>query len=184
VHWWDHFPLRVYFQSNPTIQGQSLIAVSMAGFNTWSDVAGKAVAVQVASPDNADLVVKFENLSSPPQGDQFVGATSWSYNPSTFETIDAEMTLRTWNGMSAGQVVNGLRSTAQHEFGHAIFLSGHSPFEADSMYPFGDINTYNPLTTRDENSLLTTYCGSFQDRTSTHKAGDPLATTRIECPAR
>jgi hypothetical protein len=184
VHWWDHFPLRVYFRSNPTIQGQSLVDVSLAGFNAWSSVSGKTMAVQVSSPDNADVVVTFENLSAPPRNSDFLGSTSWTYNPSTLETVEAEVTLRTWNGITAGQVANGFRSTAQHEFGHAIFLAGHSPYEADSMYPFGNINTYTSLTTRDENSLLTTYCGSFQDRSSTLRAGDKLATRRIDCPVR
>jgi hypothetical protein len=182
VHWWDHFPIRVYFTSTPTLQGQSLAAVSLAGFNAWSEVAGKTVAIQVFSESQADLVVSFENLGGPPGDGDWVGQTSWSFSPSTKETFESEMTLRTWNGMTANQVANGLRGTAQHEFGHAIFLDGHSNNSQDSMYPFGSITTYTPLTTRDENSLATSYCGSFDNRAPSLVKG-PVITKTIQCPA-
>lgn len=182
VHWWDHFPIRVYFTSNPTLQGQSLVTVSMAGFNAWSEVAGKTVAVQVFSEDEADLVVSFQNQGSPPGDGDWVGQTSWSFSPTTRETFNSDMTLRTWNGMTTNQVANGLRGTAQHEFGHAIFLDGHSNRSQDSMYPFGSLGSYTPLTIRDENSLATAYCGSFDNRAPSQSRG-PVVTKTIQCPA-
>ena len=182
VHWWDHFPLRVYFRSNPTVNGQSLVAISMAGFNAWSEVTGQVMAVQVASPDTADLVVTFENLPEQPRNGDFLGSTSWTYSPSSLQTFESEMILRTWNGITSSQISSGFRSTAQHEFGHAIFLAGHSPNDEDSMYPFSNVNDLVPLSIRDENSLLTTYCGSFDDRASTWQADEKLVTETIECP--
>lgn len=182
VHWWDHFPIRVYFTSNPTVQGQPLATVSMNGFNAWSAVAGKTIAVQVGSENDADVVVSFQNLSAPPGDGDWVGQTSWSFSPSTKETFESNMTLRTWTGMTSNQVANGLRGTAQHEFGHAIFLDGHSNQSQDSMYPFGSITTYTPLTTRDQNSLKTAYCGSFEDRAPSLYKG-PIVTKTISCPA-
>jgi hypothetical protein len=155
----------------------------MAGFNAWSDVTGKAMAVQVASADSADLIVNFENLADQPRDGDFLGSTSWTYSPSSLQTFESEMILRTWNGITSTQISNGFRSTAQHEFGHAIFLAGHSPNDEDSMYPFSNVNDFVPLSIRDENSLLTAYCGSFDDRASTWRAGEKLVTTTIDCPA-
>jgi hypothetical protein len=164
VHWWDHFPIRVFFTTHPKLQGLNLSDVAMAGFNAWSEVSGITMATEVGSESQADLVVTFENIPNEPGSGDVLGQTSWTYSPSTFETFSAEMTLRTWTGMTADEVANGFRRTAQHEFGHAIFLSGHSPFSQDTMYPFGPTSVYTALTERDKNSLASAYCGSFGNR--------------------
>ena len=183
IHWWAQFPLRIYFPNNPTIQGMQLVPIAMEGFNAWSAVAGRTLAVEVANEAQADVVVVFENVPTQPGGGDFVGQTSWTYSPSTFKTFSAEMTLRTWNNMTVNQVANGFRRTAQHEFGHVLFLAGHSPHNGDTMFPFGGGDVYTALTTRDQNSLKTAYCGSFADRQPTKAPIGPLVTRTITCPA-
>lgn len=183
VHWWDSFPIRVYFANDGTLQGQQLSDVAMAGFNSWSSSAGQTLAVEVATESQADVVVSFQNVQDQPGGGDFVGQTSWTYSPSTRQTFGADMILRTWDGMTANQVANGLRRTAQHEFGHVLFLSGHSPNSEDTMYPFGTVNTYTALTEQDENSLLSAYCGSFEDRGRGRAPTGPVVKKTISCPA-
>lgn len=182
VHWWNHIPLKVYFNTDPTIQGQLLSTVCMNGFNAWSVVAGENVATIVGSAGQADVVITFDNLPSAPGGGQILGQAQWSYNPTTMQVNSATILLKTWNGMTLAEVADGLRRTAQHEFGHVIFMGGHSETSADTMYPSGPIATYTPLTTRDENSLNTAYCGSFADRSPGRGSQGPWVTETISCP--
>lgn len=181
IYWWNHFPLKVYFNSDPTIQGQSGVAVAMSGFNAWSATAGTTVAVQVNSASDADIVVTFENHANAPGSGGTLGQTSWSYVPSTHRTTSATMDLVTWDTMTLAQMADGLRHTAQHEFGHVLFLGGHSTASADTMYPWSSIDTYSALTTRDNNSLNTAYCGSFSNRSISRAYEGPLAHATISC---
>lgn len=163
LHWWDHFPLKVYFSSEPTIAGQNAADVAMAGFQGWNTPAGTNLVQKVNSPSGADVVVDFEHQTSPPGGGDVLGQTGWSYNPQTFQVSSATVTLLTWDNMTNAQV-NGFRRTAMHEYGHVLFMGGHSEASADVMYPSGPVDQFTALTTRDNNSLKTAYCDSFADR--------------------
>lgn len=182
IHWWDHFPLKVYFTSDPTIQGQQLSTVCLAGFNAWASVAGENVAVQVGTEGEADVVITFQNLASIPGGGQWIGQASWSYNPITREVGSADITLRTWDGMTLAEVADGLRRTAQHEYGHVLFMGGHSEAGADTMFPSGPVDVYTALTTRDQNSLNTAYCGSFADRAPGRAPKGLFVRQTVDCP--
>jgi hypothetical protein len=173
VHWWNHFPLNVYFSSAPTFQNQDVNSIVLAGMNAWSEVSGVTMASEVQTQSQADVVITYVHVNSAPTN-TWLGQTSWSFSPSTAQTFDAETQLKIWDTMTVAEVTNGLRHTAQHEFGHVLFLGGHSPFPSDSMYPSGSTNEYKPLTQRDANSLLTAYCGSFSNRSASSKPTEPL----------
>jgi len=184
VHWWNHFPVKVYFQSSPQINSQDVVTIVMNGMNAWSTPAGVTLVTQVNSSGSADVVVSFTNLTHEPGAGDTLGQTSWSYDPSTSRITSATMELMTWTGMSNAQLQDGLRRTAQHEMGHALFMGGHSTDPLDTMYPSGPDDAYTALTTRDDNSLLTAYCGSFVSRSPSREPTGPLAHATISIVKR
>jgi hypothetical protein len=175
LHWWDHFPLKVYFSSEPTIAGQNAADLAMAGFEGWNTPAGANLVEKVNSASGADVVIDFQHQAPPPGGGDVLGQTGWSYNPQTFQVSSATISLLTWDNMSSAEA-NGFRRTAMHEYGHVLFLGGHSEVTADVMFPSGPADQFTPLTTRDNNSLKTAYCDSVADRSrSRARYTGPLA---------
>lgn len=161
--WWDHFPLKVYFQSAPVVQGEDLNTIVMAGFNHWSSVSGHALATQVMSAAEADVTVSYDTSGT----SYWLGRARIGFMPSTMQVLSGSIEIRLDPGISRAAVVDGIRATAQHEFGHVIFLNGHSSNEFDSMYPYGSPTEYRGLSERDANSLKTVYCGGFNGGTGT-----------------
>ncbi len=156
----------------------------MSGFAGWNSFAGTNLVTQVFTQGEANVVVSFENLASQPGGGTWVGQANWQFFPFNRQAVSATITLRTWNGMTLNQASNGLRRTAQHEFGHVLFMGGHSAVSTDNMYPSGTIDAFQALTQRDGNSLLSAYCGSFANRSRGNGyLGTPIQ-GGIRCPAR
>jgi len=132
----------------------------MSAFNYWSSVVFKTVATKVNTQQEADVVVSYENFATMPLG-TWIGYSSWNYFPWNYQTFNGNITIRTWDNMTAQEVSNGLLQTSQHEFGHMLFLGGHSEASPDTMYPYGQTDVYKPLTQRDQNSIKTAVCDSF-----------------------
>ncbi len=156
--WWETLPLKIHFTSAPTMQGQDLNTLALDGFNRWSSVVGRPVAVQVATAGEADVSVSYITTGTP------LGRATVGYMPFNRQAFTGTVTFKTWAGMTVAEVTQGFLSTAQHEFGHILFIGGHSPQNGDSMYPYAVPSNFVPLTQRDHDSLKTTYCDSFDQR--------------------
>ncbi len=136
---WPAFPLNVYFASNQsaTFTGTAYNTTDtfLEALQRWSDASGGNMTFNhVNSSTGADITVNVNQLSSAPGGGGTLGYTQVTYYPSNGQIVSANVTMNTWPGMTRAQFVDGLRGTSTHEFGHALFLQGHSDLQADSMY--------------------------------------------------
>lgn len=159
MHWWQTYPLQIYFSASPTLHSTNINSLVLKAFNYWSNSVGFEVAVETKDLNKAHVVVDYPTSATMPGG-TWIGRATWSYLPFNMQVIFGNVYLRLWDNMTAAEVADGLRQTAQHEFGHILFMGGHSPVAADSMYPWGITDQYKSLTLRDENSYKTSYCGT------------------------
>lgn len=187
---WDTYPVRYFIQDEDvrtfgsnTINSTDIFQQSL---NRWVIASNsQGFYTQVATADAADIILKLTPLASQPTGGQTLARTSILYYPSTGIITEATIEIYTWPQMTEQQFEDGLRGTMTHEIGHAIFLSGHSPHAADAMYPEGDATSDMPLSLRDKNTFLTSYCGVFQTRSGGGRSvpGEVPVLRMIECPA-
>ncbi|MFM9872784.1 MAG: matrixin family metalloprotease [Fimbriimonadaceae bacterium] len=166
---WPGFPLNVYFASNQTatFSGNTYDTTDTftEALTRWKTASsGSMTFTEINTATGADITVNVNQLSAAPGGGGTLGYTQVTYYPSTKQIVSANVTMNTWPGMTQAQFVDGLKSTAAHEFGHALFLQGHSDQNADNMYYQGSSALDKPLTQRDTNSFLTAYCGNFATR--------------------
>jgi predicted Zn-dependent protease len=166
---WPGFPLRVYFASNQTATYSGTTYDTTDTFldalQRWSDAStGNMTFTKINTSTNADITVNVNQLASAPGGGGTLGYTQVTYYPSNGQIVSANVTINTWPGMTEAQFADGLKGTSTHEFGHALFLQGHSDQIPDSMYYQGSSALDKSLTTRDKNSFLTAYCGTFATR--------------------
>lgn len=181
---WSRFPLRVFIRDRVTFQGQiSSDDVIRGGIDKWRNAIGSALGVQyVGSESQADIVIRIRDQANRPPNGQPLGVTNVSYVPSTGQLVSADIELVTWSTMSRTEFETGLRGTAGHEFGHALFLLGHSPNQSDLMYFQKDPAVDPPVSGRDVNSLVTAYCGTFGGNAPVAPQG-PVVTRTISCPS-
>lgn len=184
---WPGFPINVYFASNQvnTYGGNSFDTndIFWAAMQRWvAASSGNMIVNQVGSSAGADITVDVNQLSTAPGGGGTLGFTQVTYYPSTGQIVSAHVTINTWPGMTAAQFKDGLKATCTHEFGHALFLQGHSDDSLDNMYYQGSSSLDKPLTQRDINSFLTAYCGTFASRSRARgETGEQPVTITIEC---
>jgi predicted Zn-dependent protease len=179
---WRRFPVRVFFEVDQhwTIQRQQN---AIAGFNRWLEGAvltdgQPAVEYQIVdSRAQAQVTVRF--VPQAQLGGNTVGTTNVTYR-SDYSLIRADIRLST-TGISGGPYsASAQRSTAAHEFGHALGIMGHSPFQTDVMY---FASSREQVTANDVNTLFTAYCGQFlRSRAQTVADDDvPAGTVSISC---
>lgn len=187
---WPGFPLNVHFASEQsrTFSGNTYNTTDLfwEAMQRWVSASGNNMQVsKVSTSTNADITVNVNQLSAAPGGGGTLGFTQVTYYPSTGQIVSANVTINVWPGMSAAQFRDGLRSTSSHEFGHALFLQGHSDQTADLMYYQGSSSVDKAITTRDQNSFLTAYCGEFSSRSRSREAvgapGEQPVTITINC---
>jgi predicted Zn-dependent protease len=184
---WAGFPLTIRFTNSEsaTYGGTNFDTTTtfMEAVNRWVVASGNAIAINQTTASTADITVTVNRLPAAPGAGGTLGFTQISYFPSTGQIDSARITMNTWPGMTQAQFVNGLRGTMTHEVGHALFLQGHSDDANDNMYFQGSSSQDRSLTTRDENSFLTAYCGTFASRSRAAKGqpGEQLKTITIEC---
>lgn len=188
VHW-NVFPLKVYVASDVS---KTFASVSHNASDTvdtamqrWQNVStGGTTYTRVNAQTGADIVVTFHDLTTAPGPGQALGVTTITYTPSTKQVTKATMTINTWQGMTSDEFFLGLAKTVTHEFGHALFISGHSPFTSDVMYWQSDPSLDGLPTNRDQNTILTAYCGVFPSSGPLVSSREKPETITIVCPAK
>jgi len=154
---WDHFPLHVYLVPGDLATKERTEAVQ-AGFDQWVHATRDFIHYQIVTkPAQAEITVTFlPNESVPEQGGSF-GHTTVTFLTLTLNS--ANIVLATTDVTPAD-----LRSTAAHEFGHALGMDGHSDDEGDLMYavltrsPSGDLPLpSHTISIRDLNTLKVCY---------------------------
>ena len=186
VHW-SSFPIKVFIASDVTKTFNSVdhnaSEVIATALQRWSDVTTGGINYTIVTNQSAaDVVVTFRNLASAPTAGQALGVTTITYTPSTKQVTHADMTINLWNGMSSDEFFLGLAKTVTHEFGHALFISGHSPFTADVMYWQSDPALDGTPTPRDQNTVVTAYCGVYPNSSPLTSSREPQAKITIVCP--
>lgn len=188
IRHWESFPVTLKFENAVTFNdGGTLISTNDLGrsaIGRWSTTAGTALVNEVTGVTSALITVRINQIGAQPGAGGTLAVTTTTYFPSNNQLVSAEIEINVWPGMTRNQFVNGLRHTMTHEFGHALFLQGHSDQAADTMYYQSDPSVDVPLTTRDKNSLKTAYCGDFSSNlVSRAPIGEQPVTERIELRA-
>lgn len=185
---WSGFPLRVGFTGvvtyDPGGASVSSIDVFKDAALKWYHTTSGNVRFEFPDSGSVDITVNIVVLPSAPGPGEQLGATSLSYIPSSGQIVSANMTIYAWNGMTLQQFQDGMKRTAAHEFGHALFLDGHSAREGDLMYFLSDPNVDGWPSSTDINSLYTAYCGTFSTRKPQAEAKEKLETLQISCPTK
>lgn len=186
--YWSKFPIRVAFRSNRTYPDGfggtiSVAAVAADAFGRWRhDTGGRVDFTIVGSADPAEITVKVVEVPGRPGAGGTLGQTQMRFSEPSGRLTDAEITLFVWPGITRAELTLGLRATSAHEFGHALFLLGHSENAADLMH-----TTINPtedkfLTSSDLNSIRTGYCDTFSRlREDSRSPEGPFKTVLIRC---
>jgi predicted Zn-dependent protease len=183
--YWAKFPLRVAFRNDRTYPDGfggtiSVAAVATDAFGRWkSDTGGAVDFTIVGSADPAEIEVNVAELASRPSAGGTLGQTAIHFLEPSGRITKAVVTLNVWPGITRNEVSLGLRATSAHEFGHALFLLGHSENNADLMFP--EINPIADkfLSVADLNSLRTSYCDVFS-RSASSEGRAPTGRIRVE----
>lgn len=187
LYYWASFPVRVFFadEVSATFNGVTYNTTDlfMEAATRWTTASGGgATFTEVGSSAQAQIVVNIGQLSSSPGPGDTLGFTQVTYYTSNQQIASADITINVWPGMTRAEFVDGLRRTTLHEFGHAIFLRGHSDSINDIMFPSSPKDEDGQLSQRDINSFLTTYCNNFSGSAVTVRGlpGEEPVTVTIE----
>ncbi len=147
---WANLPIDYKINTHPGQFSNSEKTVIKNSAETWDEVLGNDIDLFVDNPSNTDktqsnagdndgenIIVKGD-LSS-----NIIGVTSFWYNPSTKEVVDADMVLNyndfVWSTEPAGEAGKmDVQNIVTHEFGHFFVLDDlSSPKTFDlTMYGF------------------------------------------------
>ena len=166
MRWWRGFPVKVWFDtplSFNTSQGiVSTTDIITTAINRWPTATTNGVRyVFVSSESEAHIKIRVDFLPNEPLA---IGETNATVNVVTGEVVAADILINTWNGMSEAQLLIGMKATAAHEMGHALYLGGHSGTTTDLMYWQNDSSLDKAISAMDMNTIQTAYCGNFQTR--------------------
>ncbi len=187
---WPSFPLRYFVGATQTrtfgTTTLSTRTIMRDALQRWTAASGnQATFTEVSSEGDADIIMRAEQISAAPGPSDTLGTTLIEYFTSNSQITRATVRIFTWPGMTQAQFSQGLLGTSTHEFGHALFLLGHSPAPGDLMFPSSDPNVDDTIKTRDTNTFLTSYCGDFGRSRRPMAAplpGEKPASISIECP--
>lgn len=182
---WASFPVPVFrgtgktwtFGPN-TYDSDTMVTTAL---DRWVNLVPHGISYQYVGSDPSNgISVNFARISGPPTAGDALGVTLITFNSTTGELRKADTTINYWDTMSQSEVAFGLVFTLTHEFGHALFINGHSNIAADTMYyAASTVETRTP-TTRDGNTLSTAYCGTFPGTPLIkQKSNGPWTTVRI-----
>lgn len=187
--YWERFPLRVAFRNDkfyPDGSGGSISVALLAeeAFGRWQTASSGGVQIsRVGSTSEAEVSVTFSTLPSRPGPGGTLATTSLSYVESSGRIVSASIDIATWPGMTVAELFLGLKATSAHEFGHALFLLGHSENSGDLMFPSIDQERDKAISQQDINTLFTSYCGAFNrsPMERSREAEGPIKTIKINC---
>lgn len=155
---WASFPINVYFVPNAEFT-DARRNVAIAGFNQWVSATGNRVPYRVVTDANqSDISVTFSAFNGGP-GDE-LGVSNITFEQSTNLIIEVAMNI----GITGDTRED--TQTAAHEYGHSLGIGGHSPSEADLMFPSGNSAGCSCITTADLNTLFAIYNGQFNTDTA------------------
>ncbi|MCH8978564.1 MAG: hypothetical protein IH945_04890 [Armatimonadetes bacterium] len=186
LRWWSGFPVKVWIDPNSAVLfplgGANILSTDMilAGIDRWLPATSNGVRITiVASKSDADIEIKMVKKLIP----RFtLGVTTAQVFSTSREVVSAQISISWWDGMTLQQVRDGMKATAAHEMGHALYINGHSTDAADLMYYQNNSFFDKVISAADQNTIQTAYCGSFQTRG--RGVGDgPIVIERTVCPA-
>lgn len=174
--YWDAFPVSVWIDNEivRSFGGTDYSTTDHVweALSRWADASGDdAEFVAATSRAAADIIVSFEEIGSRPGAGGTLGMTTTTYYIPEGIIDNARIRLNVWPNMTQAEFTQGLVNTTTHEFGHALFLSGHSDSADDVMYFQGRTTVDMPLSLRDTNTFITAYCGDFGSTRSAKPSG-------------
>ena len=163
---WSAFPVPVYKAPHHVfdfvIRKYDTNTIAKTALDRWVDLVPKGVTYKfVAADPEQGMSITYNLLSARPGAGDALGVTTLYFNASTGVMHKADTVINYWDGIKEDEVAFGLLFTTTHEFGHALFINGHSPYFADTMYFAASTVETKAPTQRDANTLSTAYCGTF-----------------------
>lgn len=159
---WTSFPLRVFFVRNAQYSAARQ-ALAVQGFNKWVQATNSGVTYTIVNSTAAsNIQVSFFVFTGGPR--DTLGTTQLSFYDQSSTIVNADISLGL-TGVTRNDVI-----TANHEFGHALGIFGHSPDEQDLMYFEGNDAFSGEITPSDLNTVLTAYCGNFPQNLTNRSA--------------
>lgn len=164
------FPLKVYVKNGYGIKGYRPIYNQMVvnAFNAWAKASRNRLSfVPVGGPKGANIVVTWTANPGDLKGrnGREQGVTHFKYRKArvgNYTIVGADiriLTVRRWKrGTPLGTKL--MASVILHELGHALGISGHSPYRSDIMYPA--LNPFKPtlnLSSQDAATIVRLYQG-------------------------
>lgn len=167
---WASYPINVYFVPNSELT-DARRNIAIAGFNEWVSATGNRVPYRIVTDaSQADISVTFSSFNGGP-GDE-LGVSIITFEQSTNLIIEVAMNIGI-TGDSREDI-----QTAAHEYGHSIGIAGHSPNQADLMFPVGNSAGCSCITTADLNTLFAIYNGQFNTNATRSARTRPTGPTR------
>ncbi|HVK05590.1 MAG TPA: matrixin family metalloprotease [Armatimonadaceae bacterium] len=171
----ERLPVTVAFTNRVTYGDTDLRSVLMAGFSEWAEATGGVLAYRVVDdPRDAQVVVTINVLDARPSGGGELASAIVTRTDRRIDEVAIRMDV--WDGMTPAEVFDGVRSTAAHEFGHALGILDHSDSVLDVMYPVHGADERVTLSLRDVNTAKTAYCTDFG-----RAAGLPPCGPDVDC---
>ncbi len=147
--------LKVYVAPPKNVTGYKTIMRSYItrAMSTWNRATMGALSFSYTNyKDQADIVVSWQQNFK----DNILGVSPYQFVGDML--VRSDVTLAThYPGGQMPIPTEELKATVIHEFGHAIGIKGHSPYQGDLMYYASNTNQSARLTTRDTNTIRLLY---------------------------
>ena len=188
VRWWTGFPLKVWINPNTAVTfdpgGLNILSTDMilAAIARWPVATNNGVKFTIVSDQSdADIEITMQQRTTP------LGETIATVNQATREVVAAEIIISWWSSMTLQEFRDGMKATAAHEMGHALYISGHSNTSTDLLYFQNPSALDKAISGIDMNTIRTVYCDDYQTRGRTRDTGltadGPFVIEKTECPA-
>ncbi len=143
----------------------------------WNKATGGIPSFTFVEGQDADIVVDFVDDLHAPALQAEAGKTELT---STMEGVDKASILLLTLSPFPDQAMSRdfMRMIAVHEYGHALGLVGHSPYDEDVMFP--SLSAQRGITTRDVATLKRLYDFDSQSTCTAGTAGGAAVSTSLE----